>query len=211
MTEHTEPEAAEFELTAGAICLDFCNTVERRDLPGETDLLAGYGSLVDWAGQAGLLTDAEAGALRRTATAHPRRAARVLRRAVELREAIFRLFTAAAGCSDPDPADLERFNGSVRRAAGHLEIRGTPEGPRWGWRLEADDLERVLWPVAWSAAELLTSDDLERVRECDASTCRWVFLDCSRNRSRRWCDMKVCGNRSKARRHYRKCRDVTPR
>jgi predicted RNA-binding Zn ribbon-like protein len=60
----------------------------------------------------------------------------------------------------------------------------------------------MLWPVARSAADLLTSQEQSRVRECAASDCGWLFLDLSRNRSRRWCDMETCGNRTKARRHY---------
>jgi len=57
-------------------------------------------------------------------------------------------------------------------------------------------LEAILWPIAGSAGELLTSDDL--------GTCRWMFVDRSKNRSRRWCDLKVCGNRTKARKLYRR-------
>jgi predicted RNA-binding Zn ribbon-like protein len=62
----------------------------------------------------------------------------------------------------------------------------------------------MLWPIASSAADLLTSERLKKVRLCEAKTCTWLFLDESRNHSRRWCDMKVCGNREKARRHYQR-------
>jgi len=65
-------------------------------------------------------------------------------------------------------------------------------------------LEAILWPIAGSAGELLTSDDLGRVRQCGGKTCRWMFVDRSKNRSRRWCDLKVCGNRTKARKLYRR-------
>lgn len=65
-------------------------------------------------------------------------------------------------------------------------------------------LERILWPIAQSAAELLTSSELGTVRLCEAPDCAWLFLDQSCNRSRRWSDMKVCGNRQKARRHYQR-------
>src|SRR5690606_34555848 len=75
----------------------------------------------------------------------------------------------------------------------------------FGWP-ESNALDQVLWPVAVSAAELLTSADRERVKECAADTCNWLFLDMSRNRSRRWCDMKECGNRAKARRFYKRQR-----
>jgi predicted RNA-binding Zn ribbon-like protein len=67
-------------------------------------------------------------------------------------------------------------------------------------------LHRLLWPIAESAAELLTSQEVSSIRLCEAPDCDWLFLDNSRNRSRRWCDMKICGNREKARRHYRRSR-----
>ncbi len=71
----------------------------------------------------------------------------------------------------------------------------------WTWRpADRRDLDRLLWPVAWSAGELLASPDLARVRQCGGAGCAWLFLDTSRNQSRRWCDMSVCGNRAKARR-----------
>ncbi|HSH12932.1 MAG TPA: CGNR zinc finger domain-containing protein, partial [Desulfurivibrionaceae bacterium] len=73
----------------------------------------------------------------------------------------------------------------------------------WGWS-DAGGLRRLLWPIVRSAAELLTSEKLERVGQCAGDSCGWLFLDTSRNRSRRWCEMEHCGNRAKARRHYRR-------
>ncbi|MBI4413448.1 MAG: CGNR zinc finger domain-containing protein, partial [candidate division NC10 bacterium] len=72
----------------------------------------------------------------------------------------------------------------------------------WRWTGDGQRLDRMLWAVTRSAADLLTSGELAAVRECEAETCAWLFMDRSRNRSRRWCDMKACGNRAKARRHY---------
>src|SRR5207302_22567 len=67
---------------------------------------------------------------------------------------------------------------------------------------EEETLDRMLWPVIRSAADLLVSGEAQRVRRCASETCDWLFLDTSRNHSRRWCDMSGCGNRAKARRHY---------
>jgi predicted RNA-binding Zn ribbon-like protein len=144
----------------------------------------------------------------------------VLRRARALREALFAIFSAVAGGDVPGATDLETLNDELKRAMGHARIvagqggdpirpgsvRGKHAGYRWGWEGAGDDLDQILWPVARSAAELLTDDSLARVRECDAGNCAWLFLDTSRNRSRRWCDMTVCGNREKAQRHYRRIR-----
>jgi predicted RNA-binding Zn ribbon-like protein len=82
-----------------------------------------------------------------------------------------------------------------------MHLVGSGSEYDWEWLVD-DDLVRVLWPVARSAAVLLVSEQLSRVRICDADTCRWLFLDTSKSGRRRWCDMKVCGNRAKARRHY---------
>jgi predicted RNA-binding Zn ribbon-like protein len=73
-------------------------------------------------------------------------------------------------------------------------------GFEWKWAGDEDALDRMVWPVARSAADVLVSDEGSRVRRCAGESCHWFFLDSGRNRSRRWCDMRDCGNRAKARR-----------
>ncbi len=77
----------------------------------------------------------------------------------------------------------------------------------WDWTVGPEHLDSVLWPVVWSAAELLTSEAVKRVGQCADEKCGWIFWDSSRNKTRRWCDMKDCGNRAKFRRHYQKTRE----
>jgi predicted RNA-binding Zn ribbon-like protein len=72
----------------------------------------------------------------------------------------------------------------------------------WEWHEADGALELPIWIVAQSASDLLVSSELGRVRECAGERCDWLFLDASRNRSRRWCDMAACGNRAKAQRNY---------
>jgi predicted RNA-binding Zn ribbon-like protein len=67
---------------------------------------------------------------------------------------------------------------------------------------DSAELDRMLWPLATSALSLLLSEEVGRIKECAADDCHWLFLDSSRNQSRRWCDMKACGNRAKARHYY---------
>jgi predicted RNA-binding Zn ribbon-like protein len=76
----------------------------------------------------------------------------------------------------------------------------------WTWADEAERLDSPLWPIARQAAELLVTEQRRRVHECAADDCRWLFLDTSKNRSRRWCDMKSCGNRAKVRSFYERQR-----
>jgi predicted RNA-binding Zn ribbon-like protein len=201
------PAAYEFELSGGASCLDFANTVSNRGTE-PIERLRSYGDLVAWAAQAELIGDGEAAALRRAAEARPGEAEAVLARAQALREALFGLFTAAAAGAAGGDEDLAAVNRELPAALARRCLTRDGGGYRW---CDAEDgggpdLAAPLAPVARSAAELLASGDLALVRECDADTCRWLFLDRSRNRSRRWCDMKVCGNRAKVRRHYRRQR-----
>lgn len=201
-------QAVACDLNAGALCLDFANTVRNRGREDEADGLEDYGRLLAWAERAGLLDRGRAGALARRAARRPRAAAAALKRAVTLRESLFGLFSAAASGREPHPMDFQPFNDFLVRAVPHLRLSNAPGGARWTWSGAEETLDGFLWPVAWSAAELLTSCDLERVSECDAEDCCWLFIDKSRNRSRRWCDMKTCGNRTKARRHYRRSRQA---
>ena len=138
-------------------------------------------------------------ALRATAIQDPGLAATTLAQAHALREAVFEVFSATAREASPAPAPLEVVNEYLPEAFARLRLRS--DGSAFHLELMREDsLDRPLWQVVRSAADLLISDRLDRVRECAAENCSWLFLDQSRNRSRRWCDMTVCGNRSKVRR-----------
>lgn len=196
------PKGYLFELTGGHLCLDLANTVDNRPTPEPRELLPRYEDLVAWGVQAGAIRGSTAEALRRAARRRPRAAARALTRARRVREVIFCVFSALAGRRVPPPAAIGQLNAALPAAlaARHVDRRGGRFA--WGWpEHDPPDLDRVLWPGVVSAAELLTSEDLDRVRECAGDRCAWLFLDRSKNRSRRWCDMTVCGNRRKARRH----------
>jgi predicted RNA-binding Zn ribbon-like protein len=136
--------------------------------------------------------------------AHPRAAAAALARATELREAIYPILSAEAR-GEPVPDDaLAGLNAHLPEALGALRVEPGSGGYRWRFDHGKTDLAPMLAPILRSAAELLTSPALGRVRECDSDTCWWLFLDGSKSGTRRWCDMKVCGNREKARRHHKR-------
>ena len=194
-------ETPTFELSAGALCLDLANTWSSRHDPA-ADRLRSYRDLVAWAAQAGTLADGEPQRLLGQARRRPSDAERVLRRAVELREAVYRVFARLAVGSDPVPEDLEILNRELATALPRLRLQASRGCCRWEWSAPEGSLDRMLWPVARSVAQLLTSDQVDRVRECASETCSWLFLDASRNRRRKWCDMASCGNRAKARRYY---------
>ncbi|WP_036219792.1 CGNR zinc finger domain-containing protein [Calidithermus chliarophilus] len=184
-----------------SLCLDFANAVGERP-----ERFRHYGDLLAWAAEAGVLNPLDRLHLQTVAERQPEQAAWVLARALALREAVYTVFSAVAA-GRPAPAEgLERLNDVLAEALCHQRLEPAEGGYTWGWEGLGDALDSPLWPVARSAAELLTSDRLPRVRECDSPTCNWLFLDYSKNHSRRWCSMSSCGNRAKARRHYQRLR-----
>jgi len=206
MTRAKEDWERKFDLSGGALCLDFANTLLRRNHPGGAeDELSNYARLVAFAKQTKLLSPAKADSLAKLASVKRRNVDRVLLAAVMLREAIYRVFAASAAGNPASSKDLKLLEDFALEAWRHRRLRPTAkDGFSWQWKPEeAESPEQVLWPIALSASELLTSERLGTVRQCAADDCAWLFLDESRNRSRRWCDMAVCGNRQKARRHYR--------
>lgn len=193
-------DAYVFKFTGGRLCLDFANTRSgRRADP--TERLLTYRDLGAWGRQADVLNDEEGRRLTRIAAEHPREAARTLSEAVTLREALYGIFSSVIDGSTAGEADLAIFNAALSRALDHLRVVARPRGFTWTWAA-GDRLDRMLWPVLRSAADLLVSDGVHKVRRCAAESCDWLFLDASRNHSRRWCDMRDCGNRAKARRYY---------
>lgn len=195
---------AGLSLVGGRVCLDFVNTVDEH-VAFRDEQLRAYPDLVWWGLHAGALHEAAAAPLFARAEAEPARAAEVFARAIALREALFRVFTAARAAAQPDDADLEVLNRELSLALAHQRLGAEDGAFAWGWE-DAPELERVLWPVLRDAAELLIAGELRRVGKCCGDDCDWLYLDTSRNRSRRWCDMQVCGNRAKARRHYHRAK-----
>ena len=189
-----------YGLSGGALCLDFANTVSNRGSDAPIDRLLAYGDLLSWSEQSRAATPAQVRDLARLAAAHPSAARDALARAVEVREALYRLFATASAKKRPRPADLALVNEQIPVA--FRRSRLATAGDHYAFRVEAaaDDLLSPLAPVIKSAVDLLTSPSLDRVRTCAADTCEWLFLDMTKNRTRRWCDMKVCGNREKVRR-----------
>lgn len=195
-----------FHLGYGALCLDFANTVSWRGSGNPIDRLPVYEELIRFGEQSKLLSADDARLLRREAARHPDTAARALKKAVLLREALYRIFAGLAGGRSASASDLEILNGSLPDALTRLRLAAGAKGVSWAWEGEREALDRLLWPVARDAAVFLTSTDVTRLRSCANSHCRWVFYDGTRSGTRRWCTMAVCGNRAKLRRYRQRLR-----
>jgi predicted RNA-binding Zn ribbon-like protein len=207
-----------FDLSGGALCLDFANTLDDRPDPHPNEWLGSYADLLAFMGQSRALPEHQVARLTAEAAHAPEAAGAVLARAIEVREAIYRLFLALAD-GEPVPAsDLAALNGALRETLAHARLVPTEPVPAsasdepapgllaWGWTDDPLSLDAPLWPLVRSAADLLTSPTLSALRVCAADACAWLFLDTSRNGSRRWCSMRTCGNRAKARRHHARVR-----
>jgi predicted RNA-binding Zn ribbon-like protein len=181
--------------------LDFANTVAYRgSAPAES--LHNFADLVKWCGDAGLISPRVVHQVRKWPDKHPKRSTEVFSEAIELRETIYRVFHAVASGSNPGAGDLDLLNRALCDAPPRTTIHRTERG--FGWEIpEAKISARsLLAPVLWSTADLLVGPQLARVRECSNEKCLWLFLDDSKNGTRRWCSMQACGNRAKAHRHY---------
>lgn len=195
-----------FEFTGGHLALDFANTVNSRPSDHPEELLTDYAALAVWARDAGAIPPNAYEKLYVQAVQAPGRAVEALEEGVKLRDAIFAVFSAVVDRQPVPSHGLALINFYAQDSAAHRRIIHRGRQFEWQWQHLDVYLTAMLWPVARAAADLLVSNQLEQVRLCASETCDWLFLDTSRNHMRRWCEMKTCGNRDKARRHYERSR-----
>lgn len=197
-------EQTGFDRCGGHPALDFVNTLDNRfNGRGCIEGLKTYDDLLRFTCETGLLDSSGGRQLAETVTPGP--AARALRAARSLREALAAMFYGVLDGRRPPSVDLETLEHYLHSADRHRELHwqgSTDEHAAltWSWRSEVGSAELPVWVIAQAALDLLLSPEVKRVRACEADTCRWLFLDTSKNHMRRWCKMKVCGNRMKARR-----------
>ena len=190
--------------------VDLVNTVDWGADDLSNDRIPSYDRLTRWAEGAGVISAAVGERLRRRAAARSREAVAAVATAGWIRWVLQRLFTAVATGQPPGSA-LDEFNELLADALPRLHLASAPSARRHAlamtWRDMGDDLQSPLWPVIWSAAQLLASDEAAQIRVCAAPDCGWVYVDRSRNRLRRWCQMETCGTREKSRRRYRRAKE----
>ena len=194
------PEYIErLRIVGGNLALDFVNTVDGEpDGPTGFDNLRSYGDLVAWGRRVGVLTEERTWRLLREARRRSTEAEATHGRALELRDALYELFRAVARGTGPSLESMEVLSRAESEALSHAKLAPRNGGFVWEWPDEGD-LAGVLWPVIHAATELLTSGPLDRVKAC--AGCHWLFVDESKNRSRRWCTMEECGTHEKVRRY----------
>lgn len=190
-------------LLGGRLCLDFTNTMDPRLGNHPHDYLGDYSDLVYWSRHLGVLTSNEAERLLGNAAHCTAEAAMAFERAIALRETLYRIFSSLAHSTFPENIDLDILKAAFVEAMTYAQLIPTTHGYTWDWTDSKSALEQMLWPVVSSAVELLTSEEVKKVKECPGvGDCGWLFLDTSKNGSRQWCSMEGCGSRAKMRRQY---------
>lgn len=180
---------------AGHPALDFVNTVSWA-FAGHPDYLHGYADLLAWTAQADLISPQDRRALSE-GSGHAQ--ANAFKEAQALRESLHAIFRAIAEERGPPQAALDHLNAVVQKTVRWRRLSLEGHKVRGDWNFAGAPPGALLGPVAWKAVELLEDGPLERVKECHPG-CAWLFLDTSRNSSRRWCSMQTCGNDAKVRR-----------
>jgi predicted RNA-binding Zn ribbon-like protein len=193
-----------FAWIGGTKCLDFTNTVSWHSDGPKEERLQTFADLVEWGREAETLSVGSADALEEESKRHPRKALAALSDALDVRQLIHSVFSDLARGKRVNEVDMGTLNARVSDAL--LATRIAPDGNRTLkfrrlWSRRSADLYQLIRPVLVDASNLLLSTDLEKVRTCANDECGWLFLDTSRNHMRRWCEMRECGNRAKARRH----------
>jgi predicted RNA-binding Zn ribbon-like protein len=200
----------------GVLCLDFVNTADYHATDHPAEYLVDPDVLVDWAAGAGALDAGLAAGIHAWVGGHRELAERELAGLLARREALYRVLlshlssTGSPGPPRPDPQaagdrDLRLVAGWVAGARRHAVL--VPDRPRWRWEWPAEAiLRRAWWPVAASAGDLLADRGVDHLGVCDNPGCGWLYLDTTKNHSRRWCSMELCGNAAKSRRHAARSR-----
>jgi predicted RNA-binding Zn ribbon-like protein len=193
-----------FKLHAGHPALELVNTLDFRFSGQTVDLIPTYKDLLRLMTQLRLLTAEQARKLGRTVTEDEGQ--RVVASTVEMREALAKVLYGRIDGTTPSAGQLHVLEQKFHAAALHRRLVAGESHLAWSWSGVERRAEIPLWMLAQAASDLLVSSDAELIKDCGDPTCRWLFLDVSKNHTRRWCDMKTCGNRMKARRHHERMR-----
>lgn len=192
---------ATLQLDGGCPVFDFTNTISNRNDPDYFDYLTKYDDFVDWINKIKLLPKGKMDAIAAFSKSHTRKSADTLRQIIEVREVVFKLFSSLAQQQKADRETVDAFNGFFSEALSNMRVEvGRKEVATSFIVSEKTILKEPLYILVKYAFDTLSTQSFDRIKECP--TCRWLFLDTTKNGKRRWCNMQVCGSNDKARRYY---------
>jgi predicted RNA-binding Zn ribbon-like protein len=191
--------AGSLDLVGGELAWDFTNTTSARGSPARQEHLRGFDKLMQWVEHARVMPPADCGYAHAALDGHPRRAQRIFERTIEMRELIWTIGTALAEQRPVARKLLASLSAAHATNLGHAEIKMRYGSYIWVWDPRRDIAAAILGPITLSALTLLMEKDLLRTKRCAGQECGWLFFDTTKNNRRRWCEMRVCGNRAKVR------------
>ena len=198
------PYISKLPFLGGDLSLDFVNTVHDRHEEPLRDLLQNYMDLVTWVYFGGAISDSQKEKLLKLGLENQEEADQIYNDALQLREMFYDFILKLINQDKVSSANLQLINQWLSRAFSNLELVQLNSHFVLDWNTENFELESVLWPIIRAFADLVTSEDINRIKQC--GNCGYLFVDSSKNKSRRWCSMEICGNRVKARRFAKKAR-----
>jgi predicted RNA-binding Zn ribbon-like protein len=196
----SEEGSRSFQLIAGDPALDLVNSLDWRFREsGPEERITTYQDLLGFCEQSGLLNPKQLRILRRAAT--PYAGSHVVEEMRGLREALSDLLYSGLDGRNSSAASLKTLERFFREAREQTRLVRDGSRLKWDWFGAETKPEFPVWLLTRAASRLLLSENVRQVRACANPECRWLFMDTSKNHTRRWCDMKLCGNRMKARRY----------
>jgi predicted RNA-binding Zn ribbon-like protein len=192
--------AASLPLVGSELAFDFTNTCSGRGGPRHLEHFRSAEDVLAWARHARVLTPADTATLARMITRQAELGERLLQRAVRLRDVIYRIGSTVAAGGRAQSLDLDDLSSVHAECLARARLVAHGGGFVWTWDPQDAPIEAILGPITLSALTLLIQSDVARIKQCKGDHCGWLFFDITKNRSRRWCEMEVCGNRAKQRR-----------
>lgn len=192
-----EKSIQDMRLDGGLLCLNFVNTVDDRSRENPFQYLRHYRDLLEFCAYAGAITAKERQVLEKMAKAFSRQAQQEFEKVIGLRELLYTIFSGIIAKKKPPAPELQQLGDLTAQAYGHIELL-TDQGIRLGFGRPA--LEQPFRRIVQDAVGLLTGDELPFLKKCPS--CYWLFIDRSKNHSRRWCSMATCGDVSKVKEAY---------
>jgi predicted RNA-binding Zn ribbon-like protein len=191
--------AGSLDLVGGELALDLTNTSSGRGTPGHQEHLRDFDTGMQWIAHARIVTPRDCAYIRTAAASRPKWARALFERLLEIRELIWTIATALAEHRPVAEKLRAALTAAHAESLRFAEIKVRDGAHIWSWNPRRDIQAAILGPITLSALTLLMEKDLSRTKRCAGLECGWLFFDTTKNKRRRWCEMRVCGNRAKVR------------
>ena len=195
---HSERLPGSLSLVAGKLALDFTNTESGRGGVKHLDHLQTAADLIKWASHAKIISARDAVLLQRAVKGQSKLSRHLITRGRSLRETIYQVNSCVIAGRQPADKLLRSLTATHAEMLAVATLTLQADHYRWIWDPKIELTAAILGPITVSALTLLIQSDLSRIKQCHGNHCGWLFFDSTKNKSRQWCDMSVCGNRAKA-------------